>query len=213
MRPTKNLVQLRQKTSHTLSKLRTLADRASGLPTAATNQTLAYVTIECQTTVWHFMRAYFLSCTLSPITESGVTITCASAIRTFDDAVNASMRRLKPSIAARLTRVTLRDEPPWHNTDTLLNSCDAISCSNYADIQAALSLPTKAFKHLTKFRNFYAHRNEETLKIAKDIASYYTIPTNGHPSQILCTTAYGRPQILILDWLDDIRLTIELLCK
>ena len=32
------------------------------------------------------------------------------------------------------------------------------------------------------------------------------------PSEILLTAAYNRPQALLLDWIDDVRTTIELLC-
>jgi hypothetical protein len=213
MRPSRNLAQLHNKASHALSKLRVLAAVASSLSSSENHQVLAYVTIECQTTVSHFMRAYFLSCTLFAETESKITISCDPGIRTFDDAIYASACRWKPNANFRLGRIKLRDEPPWHNPNTLLNSCAEISCSNYTDIQAAFSVPTNAFSHLTKFRNFYAHRNDETVNIAKNLASHYSIRTDRHPNKILCTPSLGRPQILILDWIDDIKQTFELLCK
>lgn len=80
------------------------------------------------------------------------------------------------------------------------------------DVLAAFSVPTKVFEHLPMMRNFYAHRNEHTARIAKNLARY-TIPMRGHPTEILCTRAYGRPQILILDWIDDITAIVELLCE
>lgn len=48
---------------------------------------------------------------------------------------------------------------------------------------------------------------------AKQIAHSYSIPLRRHPTEILLTPAYDRPQILILDWIDDIEAIVELLCE
>ena len=92
-------------------------------------------------------------------------------------------------------------------------SCREIGCSNFIDIQAAFSIQSKVFEHLPTFRNFYAHRNDYTALKAKNIARYYTISEHNHPSNIIFSYAYGRPQILILDWIDDLKTVVEFLCK
>ena len=106
-----------------------------------------------------------------------------------------------------------RDEPPWHVPDTLINSCDEIGCCNYIEIQNAFSIQTKVFDHLRAFRNFYAHRNDETAIKTQKIAQQYTIPLPRHPSEILWSPAYRRPQILILDWIDDLDTIVQFLCS
>jgi hypothetical protein len=62
-------------------------------------------------------------------------------------------------------------------------------------------------------RNFYAHRNDQTARAAKEIARHYTIAGLDHPTQILSTPAYGRPQVLILDWIDELTIIVEFLCE
>jgi hypothetical protein len=39
-----------------------------------------------------------------------------------------------------------------------------------------------------------------------------TSPVPNHSTDVLRTPGYGRPQPLLLDWIDDITITIELLC-
>jgi hypothetical protein len=132
-------------------------------------------------------------------------------IHSFNDAIDAAMRRCKYNLWKK-GGWGRRDEPPWHKPDTLIKSCDEIGCSNQVEIVNAFSVPTNVFDHLSKFRNYFAHRNDYTVTLIKNIAHRYSIPVHQHPSEILCNPAYGRPQILILDWIDDINLTVELLC-
>lgn len=214
MRPSKYLKRLRYKTNERhLRKLRALADEASRLSWPESDWAISYVTIGCLNAWANFVRAYFLSCTLSPWREKGARITLSNiSIRTFDDALDAAMRKCKPWIRKR-GNWDRRDEPAWHEPNTLIESCKEIGCSNQTEILNALSLSPQVFKHLPTFRNFYAHRNDHTVMKAKNIARHYSMPIQGHPSEILLTPAYGRPQILILDWIDDIHTIVELLCE
>jgi hypothetical protein len=212
MQPSKYLRQLHHKAGRHLSGLRILADSAIGLTWAESDRIMSYVTIECLNGWANFARAYFLSCTLSPWRKNGSQITLSDrTIRTFDDAIKAAMQKCKPWIWRRGTW-DRRDEPAWHVPKTFIDSCNQIGCSNYTDILNAFSIPTQVFEHLPTFRNFYAHRNDYTAIKAKNIARYYSIVAREHPSRILLTPAYGRPQTLILDWIDDISNVIEHLC-
>ena len=218
MRPSKYLKRLHHKTNaHHLSKMRTLADRARQLHLPESDRILTYVTIECLNVWANFARAYFLSCTLSPWRERGLRIHLNNpAIRTFDDAINAAVKRCKFTMWKRARPKKCwarRDEPAWHLPKTVIDSCDEIGCSNYTEILNAFSAETKVFAHLPAFRNFYAHRNEHTAIATQKIAEGYSIPIPGHPSEILLTPAYRRPQTLILDWIDDIDIVVKLLCE
>jgi hypothetical protein len=211
MRPTKRLSILHHKTSRRLSKFHVLADGAANLSLSEANKIVSYVVLETHTTLANFLRAYFLSSVFHPLSGSGVTFTCNRTIRTFGEAIDASMRRCKNNVWLR-GGWDRRDEPPWHQPKTLIDSSNEIGCSNYSQILAAFSYPTTVYNDLTKFRNFYAHRNEHTVSFTKSVASSYSIPVSNHPTEILCTPAYGRPQNLILDWIDDIQNVTELLC-
>ena len=213
MKPSKYLNKIRNKTLNYLYKLHNMADKASRLSRPESEKTISFVTIECLNLWANFSRAYFLSCALSPIRENGLQITLSNPnVQTFDDAIYAALRKCKPWILS-MRNWGRRDEPAWHDPKVLIKSCTGIGCSNLIEIQAAFSISTKVFEHLSTFRNFYAHRNYYTAQKAKNIARYYTILVHNHPSNILFSYAYGRPQILILDWIDDMKIVLELLCK
>lgn len=219
MRPVRNFSNLFEAVSNRLNRLRNIADVATSRPAAEfgkTNLELSFVSIELHTTIANFARAYFLSCTLHPVTVGGKTVVCHSWITNYSDAIDASMKACKPTIWTRASgrkSWDVRDEPPWHQSGTLIKSCQEIGCSHQPNIVAAFAIPTQVFEHLTKIRNFYAHRNQSTIRIARSLASSYSIATSNHPTQIIRMSAYGRHQPLILDWIDDVRNIFDLLCQ
>jgi hypothetical protein len=89
-----------------------------------------------------------------------------------------------------------------------------MQCSHYAEVEAALGISTRVFEDLPTFRNFYAHRNEDSARKAVELARrYYLITGFRHPTQVLAQPAYRRPQALILDWLDDLAVIFDFLCE
>lgn len=219
MRPSRRFTVLHKSAWARIQRLRRLAETACIRQFdefANANREISYVAIELHTTISNFARAYYLSCTLKPITESGVRVTCSLTGANFIDAIDASIKACKHMvwIKARGRKTwDRRDEPPWHLPSTLIDSGREIRCSNHASIVAAFALPTMVFNHLTKFRNFYAHRSYVTRALAQSLALHYSILPDQHPSRILCAAAYSRPQALILDWIDDILNVIDLLCQ
>lgn len=191
--------------------MRDLAVQASQLPFPESDLLISYVAIEFQTTLANFTRAYYLSCILKPVLKSGVLVRCDPSITTFDGAINAAMKKCKYNVWIK-GGWDRRDEPAWHRPESLIKSSQAINCSHYAQIIAAYSLPVNAFDHITKFRNFYAHRNDYTVRFAQQVANHYSISPRQHPTKILVSIAYGRPQPLILDWIDEVTNVIGFLC-
>jgi len=220
MRPAQYYGVLHNAAKRRLIRLRTLANdavisRRNNL-FFSSNQLVSFVTLELHTLVANFFRAYYLSIVLGPRTEGGIRITCDPAIRVYEDAIDAAMKACKNKqwVKAAGGKTWSRyDEPKWHETDTLLRSCLEISSTNYGTVVTALSIPTGMFEHLTIFRNFFAHRNESTSYRASQIAiASYSIYSESMPVNILLTPAYGRPQELIFDWIDDANNAFDLLC-
>jgi hypothetical protein len=173
---------------------------------------ISYVTLELFNTWANYARAYILSCALLPLKEDGVRITLSNpSVRSPSDALKICMHKFKPKVAAH-GAWTRRDEPAWHKPSILIQSCVEIGCSNLTEITRAFSIATGVFDDLPRFRHFYAHRNEHTVGFVRDIARKYSIDPRMHPTEVLCTPAYGRPQIILLDWIDDISVTVQLLC-
>ena len=105
-----------------------------------------------------------------------------------------------------------RDEPTWHDPQTLLRVGHAERFSHLSDIQAAFSAGYRFYVHLPVFRNYFAHRNKDTKYAAASIGPQYGISATKRPSQILLTRPLNRPQPLILEWMDEMQFTIEYLC-
>jgi hypothetical protein len=124
-----------------------------------------------------------------------------------------AMQHLKPKLAGKGPPWNRREEPTWHERQTLLKLSSILGASNDSQIQAALSYKTWVFADLPVFRNFFAHRNDETAKRARALASHYTVSSQLRPSEILCSVAPGRPQRVLADWLDDLRNVVDLLCQ
>lgn len=216
MRPTRDLAKLRGEATAYLGRLR---DQTSGViadTTPNSRRVFAHVTIELLNTWALFARCFFLSCVIRPRrVNGGRVIATAFSGNDFSDAIGVAMAR------HRQRRAPLpgggwdrRDEPTWHDTAVLLSSCADLGCSNLAQIQAALSTGTAVFYHLPTFRNFFAHRNDSTAQSARNVAAFYSIPTAGrHPAEILRQRPHGRPFPILLEWIDDIDVTVELLCE
>jgi hypothetical protein len=61
-------------------------------------------------------------------------------------------------------------------------------------------------------RNFFAHRNQSTQHAAQWVSQHYGISSNLRPSQMLAANPLKRPQCLILEWLDELKIMADFLC-
>lgn len=212
MNPSQDLTQLKQAALKRLARMRAIA--LIGLSSQAppnTNQ-FSFVTIETQNLWSNFVRSYLLSCVFCPRRSKGGKVTLGnSAIQSPGDVLLAAARSVRgPTAAAPTNR---REEPSWHDTSVFLKTASAIQCSHLNQIQGALSLQTRVLQDLPVFRNYYAHRNEETANKAIALASkQYLVRGYHHPTLVLAQPAYKRTQPIILDWLDDLRTIADLLC-
>lgn len=181
----------------------------------ALDTALCYAVLEIHSSWTTFSRSYFLSEVRSAQTLSGGRITIAPAITDDRAALVAAITRCKGPRATPgpTQRIGHREEPHWFTPANLTNSSAAISASNYANMLAAFSTPSTVFRDLPTFRNFYAHRNFETAELATDLASRYSLPRPTHPTLLLNTPAAGRSQTILFDFMDELRITAELLCR
>jgi hypothetical protein len=106
-----------------------------------------------------------------------------------------------------------RDEPTWHDPNVLMNVCKNMQCSAQANIQAAFSLGQSVFLHLPVVRNFFAHRSDETNRAAKNIAPQYTLSTYLAPAEMILASRPSASVPVIIEWLDEMKITSEFLCK
>lgn len=173
---------------------------------------LSFAAIETLNLWSEFIRSYYLSCIFGAEKGDGTKVKTAVRVgRTVATAIDFSVRKLRPSLRHR-PPWRRRDEPTWYEPETLIVLSRELGCSNFKEITAAFSYPTRAFADLPKFRNFFAHRNEETARKAVERAIFYGLSPKLRPGEILASIAPGRPQSVLDDWIDDLREIAALLC-
>ena len=212
MAPTKNLSSLFERGKVRAERLQILALSALTIPFPSRDRVFSYVVIETQNLWAEFSRCFALSCVQMPTSITGQPVTLANkAIRNSGDVLVTAVRYRYGRKARK--PMTRRDEPGWHDTSLLLNVCSEMGCSNLPTVRSALSTGATVFADLPKVRNFFAHRNDETKSQARDVSLRYALPRLPHPTLILSSTPSGRPQPLIADWIDDVSVTMELMCQ
>jgi hypothetical protein len=211
LRPHRQYSQLRRCSVVRLITLREKVNRLTPTTSSFNDERIAFVVIEAMNLWASFARAYYLSWFLRPLTISGTRVICSNHFRLFEDALIFAIRRVRSRNYGG-TRPSRRDEPTWHEPRTLLTLAAEIGISNLNEVQAAFSLGATYPANLPTVRNFYAHRNDETFRKVRERAILLGLGENLRPSEFVCTALPSRPQNLISDWLDEIRLTIELLC-
>ena len=214
MRPARQFSILRRAAERRLTRLRNRTKSAltQGVSDSERDRVVAYVVLEAQNLWSNFVRSYVLSLLGKPRRVLGGRVTIVNLTLTSPGSVlHLAAKATRGPLA--LAPVTRREEPAWHDVNTLLKTCTQIGPSNQSNIIAAMSLQTRVFADLPTFRNFYAHRNEESARKALDIARrQYLIMKTNHPTEALGKPAIRRPQALLLDWLDEMQSVIELLC-
>lgn len=171
---------------------------------------VSYATIEALNAWNLFSRSFYLSCALGAQTERKRLITILITSDPLGSAITHIKSYARPNTSGVWNR---RDEPAWHDPIVLMKVCQNLGCSNYSQIQLAFSLGQNVFKDLPIFRNFYAHRNEQTLGAAKNIAPRYILPTYLSPTEILLSVSPGKTESVILEWFVEMLITADFLCK
>lgn len=189
--------------------LRSLIENFQGRVTPDTDRLSAFATIEALN-LWHlYCRSLYLSSALGCFDSAGNRVTPPGGpISSEGHAITVAVHAVKPQLRDKSGPWAPRDEPPWHDTSAFLKSMQALGPSNLPAVQAALSYPTKVFTYLPTARNFYAHRAMSTAVKVQGIARGYALNPRLRPTELLLTRLPGRPQPLLADWLDDLRLAI-----
>jgi hypothetical protein len=172
---------------------------------------VGYVAIEALNAWALFSRSYYLSCALGAWTERrGWAAFSVASTDVLGDAIRLHKPTAQPNSSGSWHR---RDEPPWHDPNTLMRACKHLRCSVEAQIAAAFSLNQGVFRDLPVFRNFFAHRNGQTSQAAQDIAPRYTLPSHLAPAELLLSVSPGSSSSVIAEWLAEINITAEFLCR
>lgn len=175
----------------------------------AEDRIAAFVAIEALNLWTGFARSFYLSSALGARTLAGQPVVLnAASISTRHDAIGFAVLYFKPR-ANPAGPWTWLDEPAWRQPKTLVRLVGALGASNEPQVLAAFGIPCSVFKQLPRVRNFYAHRGKDTARQVDKVARSLRMAAARHPSNLICSRAPSRPQNVVCDWLDELRVVID----
>jgi hypothetical protein len=225
VKPSRDLRRLQDSAVSRVARLRDSVEECITSPlvqrSSERDRYVAQGIIELHNLWYQFSRSLYLSSAFRARDGAGSRIALAKVgtATSVNDALTHAIRRnkimaYKKKAAKAAPMWSWSDEPPWASSRVLLSALDEIGASNYQTVAAGLSTQTAVAPHLTKVRNFYAHRSKGTRTNLGGVFNAYLLPGNEHPSVSLLRHARSagvpRPQPLILDWVDDIAGAITL---
>lgn len=164
-----------------------------------------------------FVRTYYVSCALGARTSSGrsVSSSLTGLGLGVNDVIGRAVLLFKPAATVMASGLwDTRDEPAWHDANTLMRLARDFAFTNRSDIDAAFSFGFTAHRNMVVFRNYYAHRNQGTRAKAQRLASGYSIRTNQHPTDVILDVPLSSPGLALIDvWISELDQTVELLCQ
>ena len=213
MRICKRLNELDDSFSQHMRKIEELVKHESRTnPTLFYRMLFPYIIVQMANTWGSFLKHYYLSCAVGTKSTSK-QLFYSPVTNDINQALGLIITRYKPTASARPDGTWhRRDEPTWHDYNTMLSGSTVLNLNNDILINNAFSSPNRVFKDLVVFRNFFAHKNKGTEQAARLLALQYGIPSTYRPSSILMQKATSRTQEIIYDWIDELVFTCNYLC-
>jgi hypothetical protein len=211
MRPVRHFGQLLASSSRRLAKLDVLASSLTGPVDFRKDYVASFVVIELDNFWSSFVRSYYLSWFLRPRTMNGSTVVVSlPSPKSTNDAIRTASTLLYGGTPKGRTG---RIAPAWHERWVLAKLSSACGCSHAPQISTAMGVPATAFDYLHSLRNFYAHRSEETAAKLPRIARAFGLVPPKRASEIVLAIPPGRSEPILIDWIAEVRDTVDLLCS
>ena len=162
----------------------------------------------------NFSRAYYISSFCGAKYARGRSVYGPLIVSTEAEAIGFAIieynLKAKPKNDGLWDR---RSEPKWHDKNFLMRITSAADLCLATRVKEAFSAGQKVFDHLPVFRNYYAHRNQQTLKAVQNLAPLYGFSVQEKPTDVLMEISKGRKYSVLDGWLNEIDITVEFLCN
>ena len=181
---------------------------------SALDRQTAFVVVEAHSLWSSYCRSFYLSCAFAARDRTGTHVLGRhAAYATEQDALTRAIYAVKPQYqqAGRTGPWTPYDEPAWADPLVFGRALSDLAPTNLGTVRSALAARPAALNQLATFRNFYAHRGIVAARKVQRLATSYRLHTSLHPTGLLNSFGYGRPQVVLADLIDDIRTTIQLM--
>lgn len=211
MRPTGGPVShLTLSAQRRLARLVALASEVASPLNPEGRRTLSYVVIEAANLWSQYSRCYFLSIAIGATDATGRCTVVAPAASLLD-AEDLAVHAIHPSQRSATGPWSRRWQPDWQSRKALLDSLRYVRSSLYADVDTALSLPTRVLLDLPTVRNFYAHKGQRAARSVTTIHRHYGITRSMPPHELLCSVPPARSDSLLNEWLADLSAILGLM--
>lgn len=210
MRPRSSLQDLSRTGGKRLLRLREFAQRRLPRPDDREPST-SYVVIELANFWWQFSRALYFSIAMGAQDQYGTIQSTAMTFSAPIDALTFAIRHAKPNTHGQRSPPWIpRDEPDWRLVGITKKLYAGIGLMPSSSAYTALGYVTSVFDHLPPMRNFFAHKGPDTGRSARRIGLAYSRSGFDRPDELLLRPAPARPQPLLLDWIDDVAIVVDL---
>ena len=215
MRPVTDLAKLYGSLRGRLRRLRHLYNIGID-PGAGRPELVSYSVIELDNLVLSSMRVLIISSIRNARTSSGVRVSSNFSLREEGEIAAFILSVLNSQAFANIgspTRINRKREPTVRDPRDVAKIFSAANLTNAPSLQNALALNTTLFDTLATLRNFYAHRNADTWRKARQKAIDMGIYAAGSVDEIVKSVVPGRAVRVFEDWLDDADLFFEEACR
>ncbi len=214
MRTGRNLQKVGSMASKGLMRLhrRSMEIQSEPKVTREAERAAAYIVIELLNLWASFSKYYFISTALGARSRSGLGYT-ASPSPNSNVALGLAIVVEKPKASARPDGSWhRRDEPDWHNPHVLQRVLEKNSCSNHHIVDNIISGSADLFRTLPVFRNYFAHKNFQTYQAAMTLAPSFGVSVARRPVDVILAPALSGPNIVLVEWVDEIQIAVDYLC-
>jgi hypothetical protein len=178
-------------------------------PAPKRDQVLQQAAIDSLNVWGRYCRYFYLSCALGGRDGNGNSVMLTNPkLPSVEQAITLAIHTVSPNKAWNPGPFGVRDEPDWKVPAVFLNAMAALQPANLTMVQAALSVPTAATSRLVVFRNFYAHRSQDTARKALQQGVQMGV-VGTHPGDVLLSVP--TTDSLITEWVFDLQLMIDLM--
>lgn len=188
---------------HTVTAL----SSATGVSFRQLDVRVAYVIVELETAMAYATRSAYLAGTVGGRSAKGRRLN-----GTGIDSVGALCAASK-AVGKRAKQIPGRDEPSWASADQVATVAQRENPDNATDIITAMGIFPDARKCVKAFRNFFAHRNEDTFADARNaLGTQYGLAFRGHPTHALVHLSLGGGSSILETWIWNYKDIVDALC-
>jgi hypothetical protein len=171
---------------------------------------LAYLVIEAATLWLEYSKSYFFCSAMNAVDQGGSPIAHGEAFADRADALSFAVRVARPDVKGQTKNFSPRQYPEWRDPSVIRKLLDAMHASNLAAWELGTGVQTRVTKDLPTMRNFFAHKNRESARRARELRRHYGLTQSLSPWELLAAVPPQSQQPLLREWLDDLSAMIRL---